>query len=118
MKAYVHNNVYHTRIENITYDFNNIPTADDSQPPIFHFDTAGQFDSGDDSYNEQINSNDDRDDDSDLSETSSDDVYSFEQLMRVEKSVILFLLFYMMTVFYIFMMTVFLPKWKFYKISF
>ena len=71
MKAYVHNNVYNTPYlctagEDIIYNFNNIPTADNSQPPIFRSDiTAGQFESNDD--------------DSDaFTEDFSDNVYSFE----------------------------------------
>ena len=59
-------------------------TTDNSQPSIFRFDTtAGQFDS-DDSYYNQFDSDDDSDDD--FSEAFSDDVYSFKQLMQVEKS--------------------------------
>ena len=70
MKAYVCNNV-HTPFLCSHHDFNNIPTADDSQPPIFRFDTtAGQFNSDNDSHNDS--DNDDSDDD--FFEASSDDV--------------------------------------------
>ena len=70
MKSYVYNSVYNTPYlctawEDIFDDFNNIATADNSQSPIFRFDTtAGQLDS------------DDENSDDDSTEVSSDNDYS------------------------------------------